>query len=156
MPRELETAGLTMVCGSGGFFSNRANFRAHAVSELERRDYCCPIWSVVDDQASFAQFQEYESRGYREMWEQRIMDVSTINAKVKQSISQVTGIDAASISDSAAYDQDLGLDSLAILEVVVSVEEHFRFKATDDELASIRTVGDTIELVRRRTTVEVA
>ena len=84
------------------------------------------------------------------------MDVEAIRGRVKQSISQVTGIDAATISDSAAYVDDLGLDSLSILEIAVNVEEHFKFHATDDELAAIRTVEDTVELVRRRTYVEVA
>ena len=84
------------------------------------------------------------------------MDVEAIRARVKQSISQVTGIDAATISESAAYVDDLGLDSLSILEIAVNVEEHFKFHATDDELAAIRTVEDTVELVRRRTYVEVA
>lgn len=84
------------------------------------------------------------------------MDVETISAKVKQSISQVTGIDAGSILDTATYDDDLGLDSLAILEIAVSVEEQFRFRASDDEMSSIRTVNDTVELVRRRIAVDVA
>ena len=84
------------------------------------------------------------------------MDVEAIRVRVKQSISQVTGIDAVSISDSAAYVDDLGLDSLSILEIAVNVEEHFKFHATDDELAAIRSVEDTVELVRRRTYVEVA
>jgi len=84
------------------------------------------------------------------------MDVEVIRARVKQSINQVTGIDAATISNSAAYVDDLGLDSLSILEIAVNVEEHFKFHATDDELAAIRTVDDTVELVRRRMFVEVA
>ena len=49
------------------------------------------------------------------------MDVEAIRERVKQSISQVTGIDAASIADSAAYEIDLDLDSLAILEIAVNV-----------------------------------
>lgn len=84
------------------------------------------------------------------------MDVELINAKVKQAIQQVTGIDAATIADSASYDQDLGLDSLSILEIAVCVEQQFKFQATDEELSSVRTVADSVELVRRRTMVEVA
>ena len=84
------------------------------------------------------------------------MDVEAIRVRVKQSISQVTSIDAAAISDSAAYVDELGLDSLSILEIAVNVEEHFKFHATDDELAAIRTVEDTVQLVRRRMYVEVA
>lgn len=84
------------------------------------------------------------------------MDTEAIRAWVKQSINRVTGIDVEAISDSAAYMDDLDLDSLAILEIAVSVEEHFKFQATDEELTAIRTVEDTVELVRRRICQEVA
>ena len=66
------------------------------------------------------------------------------------------GVDTASISDSATYADDLGLDSLAILEIAVAVENQFKFHATDEELSSIRTVEDTMALVKRRMYAEVA
>ena len=84
------------------------------------------------------------------------MDVDVIKTKVKEAIQQVTGIDAATIPDSASYDQDLGLDSLAILEIAVCVEQHFKFQASDEELSLLRTVADSVELVRRKTLVEVS
>jgi acyl carrier protein len=83
------------------------------------------------------------------------MDVDTIRSKVKESIHKVTGIEPATISDSAAYVDDLGLDSLSILEIAVSVEEQFKFQANDEELSAIRTVDDTVELVKRHVLVEV-
>jgi acyl carrier protein len=84
------------------------------------------------------------------------MDVETIKTTIKDAIHQVTGIDAATISDSASYADDLGLDSLAILEIAVAVENQFKFHASDEELSSIRTVEDTVTLVKRRMCVEVA
>ncbi|PYX87800.1 MAG: acyl carrier protein [Acidobacteria bacterium] len=84
------------------------------------------------------------------------VDVQTIQAKIKQAISQVTGIKPEAIPDSASYAEDLGLDSLSILEITVSVESQFKFQATDEELAAIRTVEDTVNLVKKRLCVEVA
>ena len=84
------------------------------------------------------------------------MDMETIKSKIKDAIHQVTGVDTASISDSATYADDLGLDSLAILEIAVAVENQFKFHATDEELSSIRTVEDTMALVKRRMYAEVA
>ena len=84
------------------------------------------------------------------------MDLETIKSKIKDAIHQVTGIDIASISDAATYADDLGLDSLAILEIAVAVENQFKFHATDEELSSIRTVEDTVALVKRRIYAEVA
>jgi len=84
------------------------------------------------------------------------MELEVMKIKVKEAIQQVTGVDAAGISDSASYIDDLDLDSLAILEIAVAVESEFKFQATDEELSSIRTVEDTITLVKRRIFAEVA
>ena len=84
------------------------------------------------------------------------MDTQNIKATIKQSINRVTGIPVETIADSASYEDDLGLDSLSILEIAVDVESHFKFQASDEELTSIRTVGDTVELVRKRLCAQVA
>jgi len=83
------------------------------------------------------------------------MEVEVIRTKVKQSINRVTGIEAATISDTASYDADLGLDSLSILEIVVDVENQFKFQASDEELTSIHTVADAVSLVTKRLSTEV-
>jgi len=84
------------------------------------------------------------------------MDIQEIKVTIKQSISRVTGIPAETISDSASYEDDLGLDSLSILEIAVDVESHYKFHASDEELAAIRSIEDTVDLVRRRMCAEVA
>jgi len=84
------------------------------------------------------------------------MDIQEIKVTIKQSISRVTGIPAETISDSASYEDDLGLDSLSILEIAVDVESRYKFHASDEELAAIRTIEDTVDLVRRRMCAEVA
>lgn len=84
------------------------------------------------------------------------MENEDIKATIKQSISRVTGIAADTIADSASYEDDLGLDSLSILEIAVDVESQFKFQASDEELTSIRTVQDTVELVRKRLCTQVA
>ena len=84
------------------------------------------------------------------------MNIEEIKATVKKSIAKVTAIPAEKILDSASYVDDLGLDSLSILEIAVDVETHFKFQASDEELASIRTVADTVELVRKKICTPVA
>jgi len=83
------------------------------------------------------------------------MEIQEIREAIKQAISKVTGIDAATISDSASYEEDLGLDSLSILEIAVSVESQFKIQPTDDELSAIRTIEDTVNLVRKWLPAEV-
>ncbi len=45
---------------------------------------------------------------------------------------------------------DLGLDSFAAVELAYSLEETFSVKVTDDEMASVKTLGDLLNAVRAR------
>jgi acyl carrier protein len=85
------------------------------------------------------------------------MDAEEIRAGIKRIIAKVSGINCAEIADSASYVDDLGLDSLSILEIAVNVEHDFKIKeAQDDELSEIRTIEDTVRFVGRRLCVEIA
>lgn len=53
------------------------------------------------------------------------MERSAITTTVKEIIAKITGCSAESIPDSATFVDDLGLDSLAILEIAVDVENAF-------------------------------
>jgi acyl carrier protein len=73
-----------------------------------------------------------------------------IRAQVKQAIAKVCKIDPAAIGDGAAYREDLGLDSLSILETIVEVQCRFRIPdLPDSEFAQIRTVEDTVVFVHQ-------
>ena len=84
------------------------------------------------------------------------MESCAITTKVKEIVSKVTGSPTEGIPDSATFADDLGLDSLAILEIAVDVENTFNIRASDDELQKIRRIADSVELVLRHTCVEVA
>ncbi len=77
------------------------------------------------------------------------MTTEDIRAQIKQSISTVTGIEVADIPDSAAYRDDLGLDSLSILEVAINVEFHYKVEVPEEELKEIRNIDDTIAVIQR-------
>jgi acyl carrier protein len=51
------------------------------------------------------------------------------------------------IADSARLVEDLGLDSLAILETMVEVDYGFDVKIPDDTIGKIRTVDDTVNII---------
>ena len=84
------------------------------------------------------------------------MESSAITEEVKKIIAKITGCSAESISDSAAFVDDLGLDSLAILEIAVDVENAFKIRASDEELQTIRSVADSVALIQRHACWEVA
>jgi acyl carrier protein len=77
------------------------------------------------------------------------MNAEEITVAVKKSIARITSIDAKEISDHASYKDDLGLDSLTILEIAVDAEYQFQVNISDDDLGEIRTVDDTVRMVQR-------
>ncbi len=84
------------------------------------------------------------------------MQAEDIKKQIKQSISTVTGIDVADIPDSAAYREDLGLDSLSILEVAINVEFHYKVEVPEEELKDIRNIDDTVAVIMRHLVAKAA
>lgn len=84
------------------------------------------------------------------------MDAAMITAEVKEIIGKITGIAPNTISDSAAFVDDLGLDSLAILEIAIDVENTFKVGASEDELQNIRSIQDSVSLILQHTCAQVA
>lgn len=82
--------------------------------------------------------------------------VEEIRAQVKAIVAAVADLDPAEIADDAALVEDLGLDSLSLLEVAVDVDYHFQLGLPEDELKLLRTLGDTVRLVHGRLTGEAA
>ena len=69
-------------------------------------------------------------------------------------VSRVTGIvvkqldvDAGEIDPKHSFVDDLGADSLDIVELVMAMEEEFGFDIPDEEAENIRTVGNAIDYI---------
>jgi acyl carrier protein len=55
------------------------------------------------------------------------------------------------ISPDKTFTDDLGADSLAIVELVLALEEKFDIKIPDEEVENIKKVGDAVNYIRART-----
>jgi acyl carrier protein len=73
-----------------------------------------------------------------------------IAEKVKEIISQQLDVDKANIKEDAAFIEDLGADSLAIVELVLAFEEQFEIDIPDEDTEKIRTVGDAVSYIQER------
>ena len=62
----------------------------------------------------------------------------------------ISGIEPERLTEQASLSQDLGLDSLAGIELATALEDRFSLRITDDELAAVRTYGDLQRLVLRK------
>jgi len=69
--------------------------------------------------------------------------------KVKQIIVEQLGVDEAQVDPSASFVDDLGADSLDIVELVMAFEEAFDLDIPDEEAEKIKTVKDAIEYIEK-------
>ncbi len=75
-----------------------------------------------------------------------------IAEKVKEIVSQQLDVDKAEIEEGANFIDDLGADSLAIVELVLAFEEQFEIDIDDEDTEKIRTVGDAVSYIKERMT----
>ena len=71
--------------------------------------------------------------------------------KVKEIISQQLDVDMGQIKDESQFTEDLGADSLAIVELVLAFEEQFEIEIPDEDTEKIRTVGDAVNYIANHT-----
>ncbi len=67
--------------------------------------------------------------------------------KVKQIIVEQLGVDEAEVTPSASFTDDLGADSLDIVELVMAFEEAFEIEIPDEAAEKIKTVKDAVDYV---------
>jgi acyl carrier protein len=75
------------------------------------------------------------------------MDVAQ---KVKQIIVEQLGVDESQVDDNASFVDDLGADSLDIVELVMAFEEAFEIEIPDEDAEKIITVKDSIDYIQNR------
>jgi acyl carrier protein len=75
----------------------------------------------------------------------------SVEQKVKQIIVEQLGVDEGQVDNNASFVDDLGADSLDIVELVMAFEEAFEIEIPDEEAEKINTVKDAIDYIDNRT-----
>jgi acyl carrier protein len=75
-----------------------------------------------------------------------------IAEKVKEIVSDKLDVDPADIQEDKDFVEDLKADSLAIVEVVLALEEQFEIEIPDEDTEKIKTVNDAIEYIKANAT----
>ena len=70
------------------------------------------------------------------------MDVAAMKDKVVEIISNQLGIDHGDVTPDASVVDDLGADSLDVVELVMALEEEFNLEIPDEEAEKIKSVND--------------
>ncbi|HHW00057.1 MAG TPA: acyl carrier protein [Clostridiaceae bacterium] len=68
--------------------------------------------------------------------------------KVKKIIVDQLGVDEDDVTMEASFIDDLGADSLDIVELIMALEEEFDLEIPDSEAEKITTVGDAVEYIK--------
>ncbi len=73
----------------------------------------------------------------------------TIN-RVRNLIAESLGVNPAEVVPSASFIDDLGVDSLDIVELVMAIEKDFSIEIPDDDAEKISTVQDAIDYIHNK------
>ena len=76
--------------------------------------------------------------------------MAAVDEKVKQIIVEQLGVDENQVDPSASFVDDLGADSLDIVELVMAFEEAFDLDIPDDEAEKIKTVKDAVDYIEAK------
>ncbi|MEO0144769.1 MAG: acyl carrier protein [candidate division WOR-3 bacterium] len=70
--------------------------------------------------------------------------------KFKKIIADELYIDPSQVREDARFIEDLGADSIGLMELVMKFEEEFGIKIPDEDIEKIRTVGDAINYIKSK------
>ena len=74
----------------------------------------------------------------------------TLEERVQNLIAESLGVNATEVVPAAAFIDDLGADSLDIVELVMAIEKEFGIEIPDDDAERISTVKDAIDYISVR------
>ena len=75
------------------------------------------------------------------------MSDKPIEEKVKEIIVEQLGVNPEQVTPTASFIEDLGADSLDIVELVMALEEQYGMEISDEDAEKIRTVKDVVNYI---------
>jgi acyl carrier protein len=72
---------------------------------------------------------------------------SSVEARVKQIVCEQLGVGEDEVTPEASFIEDLGADSLDIVELVMALEEEYEMEISDEDAEKIKTVQDVINYI---------
>ena len=76
--------------------------------------------------------------------------MAAVDEKVKSIIVEQLQVDEAEVTPGASFQEDLGADSLDVVELVMQFEEAFDIQIPDQDAQTIKTVGDAINYIESK------
>jgi len=86
-------------------------------------------------------------RGRTEIWE--VLTVASVEERVIDIVCENLGVNKEQVTRKTSFQEDVGADSLDIVELVMELEEEFEITIPDDQAEKIKTVGEAIDYIER-------
>lgn len=75
---------------------------------------------------------------------------SSVEERVKEIVCEQLGVSDEEVNPEASFIEDLGADSLDIVELVMALEEEYEMEISDEDAEKIKTVHDVIQYIEGR------
>jgi acyl carrier protein len=75
--------------------------------------------------------------------------VPSVEERVIEIVCENLGVNKEQVTRSTSFQEDMGADSLDIVELVMELEEEFEITIPDDQAEKIKTVGEAIDYIER-------
>ena len=102
---------------------------------------CSPVTVWVSPMTPHPHGVQHQLLEENEMAKEEIFD------KLKELVVDQLGVDDDEVTTEATIQEDLGADSLDLVDLVMAVEEEFDVKIADEDLEGIKTVGDIVDYI---------
>ena len=76
----------------------------------------------------------------------------SIEQRVKQIIVEQLGVNESEVTPEAKFVDDLGADSLDLVELVMALEEEYNMEISDEDAEKIQTVSDAFAYIKSHST----
>lgn len=71
--------------------------------------------------------------------------------QMQKIIAEQFGVDENSVTENTSFEEDLGADSVDLVELVMAMEDEFKIgEVGEDELANLSTVGDCVKFLSKK------
>lgn len=74
----------------------------------------------------------------------------TVLDRVTKVVVDRLGVDVSEVKPEASFRDDLGADSLDVVELVMELEDEFDMEISDDDAEKIGTVGDAVKFIEEK------
>ncbi|HOB20549.1 MAG TPA: acyl carrier protein [Candidatus Atribacteria bacterium] len=69
--------------------------------------------------------------------------------KIRDIVCEQLGVEPEAVTMESSFIDDLGADSLDIVELIMALEEEFNMEIPDEEAEKINTIGDVVEYIKK-------